>query len=365
MLLLRRTCLMYELGMTISLPVFARIMGVILCLGAPICIFPAPSAAQMEIQALEFPYFTLRNRTGSDDPADYYGGERSDLRAGLCRVEELDLGVLAPLADVAPNFLREELLRVQAVEEADPDAILDGLEETAGEKGPALYVHGYYIGFEKGCRRAALLQQNAGLAGRFLWFSWPSDGAAAYYTHDEADLYWSLPDLAGSIIALERRFGPGTVDVVGHSLGARGVVLALAEVANRNPDIRLGHVVLLAPDMDFGIFERILPRVRPVAESMTVYATSGDRPLALSAQLHGYPRLGEAGNDVSRLAGVEVIDLSDLPSEGPTGHLYHIYSEAVGDDLRRLLNAGEGASRRQGLVAESDNLWRLRRGTTE
>ncbi|MCK0103653.1 hypothetical protein [Pseudohalocynthiibacter sp. F2068] len=78
-----------------------------------------------------------------------------------------------------------------------------------------------------------------------------------------------------------------------------------------------------------------------------------------------YPRLGEAGNDVSRLAGVEVIDLSDLPSEGPTGHLYHIYSKAVGDDLRRLLNAGEGASRRRGLVAESDNLWRLRRETSE
>ncbi|SDZ45145.1 Alpha/beta hydrolase of unknown function [Jannaschia faecimaris] len=79
------------------------------------------------------------------------------------------------------------------------------------------------------------MQQNANLIGRFLWFSWPTDGAAAYYTHDEADLYWSLPDIADTIIELERRFGPGTVDVIGHSLGARGVVLALAEVANRHP----------------------------------------------------------------------------------------------------------------------------------
>ena len=313
----------------------------------------------MEVSTLEFPYFTLRNRTGSQKPEDIYGGERSDLKAGLCRVGALDLGMLSPLAEAAPTFLREELLRVQDVQEMEPGVILDGLEKTAGARGPALYVHGYYIGFEKGCRRATLLQQNAGLEGRFLWFSWPSDGAAAYYTHDEADLYWSLPDLASTIVELDKRFGTETVDVIGHSLGARGVVLALAEVANRHPEVRLGHVVLLAPDMDFGIFERILPRIKPISKSLTVYTARGDKPLALSRQVHGYPRLGESGNDVSRIAAVEVIDLSDLPTESPTGHLYHIYSSAGGSDLRQLLNEGKRASARSGLVAEANNLWRL------
>ena len=249
--------------MPASRSAFLRLVGVALCTGAALCAAPPPSSAQTEAQSLEFPYLTLRNRTGSDDPGRHYGGERSTLKAGICRVEEVGLGVLAPLADVAPNFLREELLLVQSVREAEPRVVLDGLEAMAGTTGPALYVHGYYIGFGKGCRRAALLQQNADLAGRFLWFSWPSDGAAAFYTHDEADLYWSLPDLADTIIELERRFGPDNVDVIGHSLGARGVVLALAEVASRHPETRLGHVVLLAPDMDFGIFERILPRFRP------------------------------------------------------------------------------------------------------
>lgn len=310
---------------------------------------------------MEFPFLTLRNRTGSDDPARYFGGERSTLKAGVCRVAEADLGVFAPLAGAAPHFLREELLRVASVQEAAPEAILDGLQAAAGATGPAMYVHGYYIGFEKGCRRAALLRQNADLAGRFLWFTWPSDGAAASYTRDEADMYWSLPDLADTILDLERRFGPDKVDLIGHSLGARGVMLALAEVAIRRPGTRLRHVVLLAPDMDIGIFERVLPRVRPVAQSITVYVTSGDRPLALSTQLHGYPRLGEAGNDVSGLDGVEVIDLSDLPSAGPTGHLYHIYSQAVGADMQRLLHAGDRADARPRLVAQGDNLWRLRR----
>ena len=44
---------------------------------------------------------------------------------------------------------------------------------------------------------------------------------------------------------------------------------------------RQGHVVLLAPDMDFGIFERVLPRIRPIVSSITVYVSDEDRPLAV------------------------------------------------------------------------------------
>lgn len=338
----------------------AHLICAALIMTAVMIAVPSASQAQMEVRTGEVPFLTLRNRTGSDDPGKIFGDERSDLKAGRCRVREMDLSVLALLADQAPPYIREEFLRVDRVREMDSIAVLDALQDTATGGAPVLYVHGYYISFEKGCRRAALLQDNADLAGRFLWFSWPSDGALAYYTHDEADLYWSVPDLADTIIEMERRFGGGLVNVVGHSLGARGVVLALYDVANRHPDIRLGEIVLLAPDMDFEIFQRILPRIAPVAESITVYVTTGDRPLALSSQLHGYPRLGEAGNDVSTLTDVEVIDLSDLPTGSPTGHLYHIYSEDVGADLGQLLTHGLHAAERRNLVQTVSNTWKLR-----
>jgi esterase/lipase superfamily enzyme len=140
-------------------------------------------------------------------------------------------------------------------------------------------------------------------------------------------------------------------------------VLALYDVANRHPDLRLGEVVLVAPDMDFGIFQRILPRISQLAASMTVYVAEDDRPLALSASLHGYPRLGQAGNDVATLSGVEVIDVSDLPAATPTGHIYHIYSEVVGEDLAQLLNEGRRAAQRRGMVQQDVNLWRLQPST--
>jgi esterase/lipase superfamily enzyme len=322
---------------------------------------PFPASAEEQAVNREIPFLTLRNRTGSKEPGKAYGDERSDLKAGRCRVRELDLSLLTPLAETAPTYIREELLRVDEVSEADKAEILDQLQQTADGHAPVLYVHGFYISFEKGCRRAVLLQENAALEGRFLWFSWPSDGALTNYTRDEADLYWSVPDLADTIIEMEQRFGPGVVNVAGHSLGARGVVLALYEVANRNPDARLGNVVLLAPDMDFAIFERMLPRFSPIVESVTVYVTSEDKPLALSARVHGYPRLGEAGNDVSKLSGVEVIDLSDLPVNSPTGHLYHINSKDVGNDLNLLLNHGKRAAEREGLVQSGVNLWSFRK----
>ena len=81
-----------------------------------------------------------------------------------------------------------------------------------------------------------------------------------------------------------------------------GVIALQSESALGANDVAfkaLGQVVLLAPDMDAEIFATMLPRIRPIMEGLTIYVSGTDRPLALSEQLHGYARLGQAGNDVS------------------------------------------------------------------
>lgn len=82
--------------------------------------------------------FTLRDRTGSAVPAEYHGGERRGLKAGVCRAPALGPGVLAPLADLMPSFLQEALLRVQEVRESVRPVILYRLPATAGARGRAL-----------------------------------------------------------------------------------------------------------------------------------------------------------------------------------------------------------------------------------
>jgi esterase/lipase superfamily enzyme len=248
---------------------------------------------------------------------------------------------------------------VSHIREFSSQDLWDNVRMTAKGKDPVLYVHGFFIDFEKGCRRATVFHENAKLDENFVWFSWPSDGNLFNYARDEVDLYWSVPDLAEIIIEMEKEFGKGRVNLVGHSLGARGLVLALYDLTSADPDVRVDNVVLLAPDMDFEIFRKLLPRIAKLARTITIYTSPTDRPLGLSAQLHGYARLGQSGNDVSRLAGVEVVDVGDLPGSSPSGHLYHLYDSTVGDDLDQLLNGGLSAASRRNLAQVSDNLWKF------
>lgn len=307
-------------------------------------------------------YVTLRDTTGASTPSLYYGEGRGTLSAGRCVIGQRDLGFLAPAAEAVPFRIPEEILSVERIEVTSPASELAALAARTGEAAPLLYVHGFYIDFEKGCRRATVFKENAGQGENFLWFSWPSDGEFLNYARDEVDLAWSVPDLADVVAGMVRQFGRGRVNLAGHSLGARGVMLALYDLAGQAPDLRLGEVVLLAPDIDFGVFAKLLPRIRPMARRITIYVGEGDRPLALSAQLHGYPRLGQSGNPVETLAGVEVIDTGDLPVRSASGHLYHLYNPEVGRDLAHLLNEGRGAAARDNLVAAGPNLWRLQPG---
>ncbi|MEM6896252.1 MAG: alpha/beta hydrolase [Pseudomonadota bacterium] len=326
-------------------------------LGLWIGVTSATSEAQ-EVR-YEVPFLTVRDAGSSEGPSAYFGGGRGALRAGWCVLRDVDTGSLGNLLNAGPSFLREQLLQIESVQVFQPDAFLDGMQRR-WTSPPALYVHGYFIDFEKGCRRASLLQDNATLGGRLMWFTWPSDGDIANYATDEADLFWSVPDIADAIIDLNRRSGRAAgIDVIGHSLGARGVVFALQDVVRREPDIRLGEIVLLAGDMDFDAFARVLPQIAEVAEGITIYVADDDRPLALSALVNGYPRLGQSGNAVGALEGVDVIDVSDLAGGTPSGHLYHIHSEQVGRDLDLLLNRGMRAADRPGLVSSGANTWTL------
>ena len=92
---------------------------------------------------------------------------------------------------------------------------------------------------------------------------------------------------------------------------------------------------------------------------MTVYVSANDSPLALSRQVHGYPRLGEQGEHLEGLTGIEIIDLSDIPRRAPSGHVYHLYQSLVTEDLDQLINENRPAAQRRNLKQVSGYQWRL------
>ena len=313
------------------------------------------------------PFLTLRNKTGSEKASEYFGGERDTLHAGICELARTPINSLKSIAEKAPFHIPDEIVRLDGISELSIENFWQRMETTANGNAPVLYMHGFYISFDRGCRRALILKESLGLEGRFALFSWPSDGAITNYTHDEADLYWSVYPLREVLADMINRFGAGNVNIVAHSLGTRGVMLALVLLAQMQQDDKplLNQVVLIAPDIDVGIFEQYLPLIRPLTRNITVYVSSKDSPLALSRQVHGYPRMGEAGEHLQGLKGIEIIDLSDIPMRAPSGHVYHLNQDIVVEDLIQIINENKPAAQRRNLKQRGDNQWQLQQAGAE
>jgi len=306
-------------------------------------------------------FITLRNKTGNSKATKYFGDDRSIRRAGHCVLSRTPLKLLQPIAESAPFYIPDDVVVLDKIKEHSMEDFWSDMEQSRVNRRPVLYTHGYFINFERGCKRASIFQASQGLAGRFLLFSWPSDGAILNYTRDESDLYWSVAPLAQTLTDMVGRFGAGGFDVAAHSLGTRGVFLALVQMASSEQTNKplINNLVLLAADIDIGVFKQYLPRIRPLAHNITIYVSANDTPLALSSQVHGYPRLGESGPHLDGLTGVDIIDLSEIPVRYPSGHVYHLYNDAVINDLAQLLDRGKPASQRSNLKQAGENYWLL------
>ncbi len=306
-------------------------------------------------------FLTLRNRTGSNEADEYFGGERDILRAGECQLTTTPLASMKFIAENVPFYVPDEVVDLDAVREVPLQTFWQDIRRSAAGRRPLLYVHGFYIGFERSCKRAALFQNNLDLAGRMVLFSWPSDGVIINYIQDEADLYWSVKPIRETLADMASRFGNGKIDVVGHSLGSRGLVMALAALAEAggNEPPLFNQLVLIAPDIDAGIFKQYLAEIRPLVKRITLYVSANDNPLAISRELHGHPRLGETGEHLNGLDGVEIIDVSNIPVRYISGHVYHLYHQTVIRDLEQLINHNRPAAQRSNLKLLNKGYWQL------
>lgn len=302
-----------------------------------------------EGKTASIPYVTLRNRSAENGA---FGGQRGRLHAGTCMASFSPIRVLEELADSAPFYIPDEKIEIVEINELSVSDLLNGLEASAKTEGGStvVYIHGYNIDFTKGCRHSSILQRSLGLHDRLLLFSWPADGNVFKYTWDEADLLWSVPHMADFFEDLARRTGPGNTDIVAHSLGARGAFQALTRIAFLNPDQELfGELVLIAPDIDVDTFRHDLPMLQNIVNRVTIYVSENDKALKLSREVHGYPRLGEAGTSLTTFEGVETIDISLISLQRISGHVYHLSNKAVIDDLALLLRANTPADDRPGM----------------
>jgi len=326
----------------------------------------APNSATAGPNGVRVFYATNRKAESIGPAGPVYGGERGEPSYGQCEVAFTPMRLMGKVAELVPFYLPTETNEVR-LHEGSPQRFWTALTAAsrATETGSVVvFVHGYSKGFEQTCEVAADLQR--GLAGKatVLMFSWPSNAEPIGYLPDQVDIEWSVPFLARLLERLGREIGPTKVQLLPHSLGARGAIFALwvrgADTAARPV---IGRLVLLAPDFDSATFLAILPRLAPLTTGIVLYASNKDTPLRVSRQVNGYPRLGEGGDLLTLAAGMETIDVSASGRYQIMGHEYFYYHPLVKADLIELLTTGRGAAERPGLRATTRNgrtYWEMR-----
>lgn len=304
-------------------------------------------------------YATNRRLEGDGTTLGTYGGERGKPSFGRCEVTFKPIPIINRYAPRVSFYIPAETSKVRFTQQSDTEVFWERLSAEvarSASKSVVVFVHGYNYGFERHCRKAAELQRTLQGKVTVLMFSWPSNGRPSDYVPDQADVEWSVPFLAKVLTRLGERVGRSSVQVLAHSLGSRGVIYAL-ERLNAEQDQRpvIGPLILMAPDYDAQTFVDRLPTLASLTTSITLYASSNDTPLKVSRQLHGSPRLGEAGEFLTVAEGLQTVDVSSLKRYRVMGHEYFLFHPRVAADLATLLIDGRGAAEREGTRAVRRN----------
>lgn len=293
-------------------------------------------------------FATNRNQINNNDSSVDYGEKRGGLRFGSCQVDIHYQRDLAALAKMLPFQLDLKLISLKESAEETRTTFFKRLETNPAEK-ILLFIHGYNYGFKKGCRTAAQLKFELRFNGPVILFSWPSDANILNYTRDEADMTWSVPFVREFLHDLAN-VNQGGISIIAHSMGGRALFDALstsANIADRKP--KFDQIILTAPDIDADTFRHYAQSFLSSAKRTTLYASAYDAALTLSRKVHGYPRLGDAGEDLLVIAHMDTIDVSHLSASEITGHRYYRYDPQVIEDMHELITKGMLPAKRKNL----------------
>jgi esterase/lipase superfamily enzyme len=306
-------------------------------------------------------YATDRKAIDSSDPKKAFSGERSpdgELSFGTCEVRiprDHRMGVLE----------KPSIWRVEFRENPEKHFALIGLERLdsatyfravaqrvadSRKKEAFVFIHGYNVSFQDAAKRTAQISYDLGFPGAPILYSWPSGGKLLAYFADENNVEWSTPHLQTFLTTLRKQTSAQRIHLIAHSMGNRALTRALASLS-AGPDrgsVLFHQIVLTAPDIDTGVFLQLARAIETTGERITLYASSKDRALLKSQQLHRGPRAGESGENIVIVDGIDTVDASEVDT-GFLGHSYFGDTRSVLSDLFVLLQDGHSPGQRPGM----------------
>jgi len=314
-------------------------------------------------------YGTDRKVTGSTKPAQFYGAERGELQYGYLDVTIPQVHQEAELEtpsqwDISTYFVSTAGLRTRYVllDQVTPlarDGFLTALRKQirqAPSKDVFIFVHGFNSTFEDAARRCAQLAYDLDFDGTPMMYSWASAGSATAYIKDEATVTGSGRKMAQMLDDVVAQSGAERIHLIAHSMGNRALIEALqAYLANREASRRqhiFDQIVFTAPDVDRDYFVDAIKSLSGAATRVTLYASNTDLALQSSQLLHDAPRAGLAGPHIISMAGIDTIDMSEVPADS-LGHNYFAANSGAIYDLFRLLWRGDPPPQRCGMSSHA------------
>jgi len=202
-----------------------------------------------------------------------------------------------------------------------------------------VYVHGFNTRFDRAVFRMAQLTQDSDANAAPVLYSWPSRGQVLDYRRDLDNATYSRSDLADLLEFAANAPAVGEIVILAHSMGSLVAVEALRQIALANGKIpaKITNLILASPDLDVGLFRRQVEEMGPNRPQITLFVSTNDRALKLSATLsRGMTRLGAVDptdeayraqlSDIERLT---ILDLSELRSGDRINHSAYANSPEV------------------------------------
>jgi len=325
------------------------------------------SAPPDGITEVEVFYGTDRKKSGATDLEDYYGPDRNrnsatgSMEYGTCKVTIPPNHRVGNIEE--PRWWRFEFypnlkkhIVLAGIKPSSKDAFFDKMNAVIGtteRKEVFVFVHGYNVTFEAAAKRTAQIAFDLGFDGAPIMYSWPSRGELSGYTKDESNIQWTEPHLQAFLQDIAERSGASAIHLIAHSMGNRALTRAfaqLSETQNEQIKEKFKAVILTAPDIDADVFKnQIAPKMLKSEAHITLYASSNDKALLASKELHGNPRAGDSGEQLVILKGIETIDASEA-NTGFLGHSYFAESRDIITDIFQIFKDGSKADKRKGLV---------------
>ncbi len=199
--------------------------------------------------------------------------------------------------------------------------------------------------FEHALHRTAQLAYDLEFDGVPYLYSWPSKGEESGYLYDRDSADRARTYFLQFLGKIAHETKAKKIHIIAHSMGTRPLLEALRTDHGRTArQLRIGEVILAAPDIDADVFRDIAMTIAGAAQGMTLYASANDRALKASKAIAGgKPRAGDvpaSGPVVT--PGIETVDITEAGPDSIMGLNHTTYAERshVLSDMWLLLKEG-------------------------